>query len=90
MRERFISQGSEDQEIFINLSRSATIALNLMALIERILSSGQSGAGTAKHITGNAACSTVRSGATIMVMDLRAIEGSAVTPGCFNLAGAAQ
>jgi hypothetical protein len=37
-----------------------------------------------------AACSTVRSGATMMGMDLRAIEGSAVIPGRFNLAEAAQ
>ena len=34
MRARFISQDREDQEIFTNLGRSATIALNLMALIE--------------------------------------------------------
>ena len=43
----------------------------------------------AKHSTGKAACSTVRSGATMKGMDLRAIEGSAVIPGCLNLAGAA-
>jgi hypothetical protein len=61
-----------------------------MTLIGKILSGGLSGADTAKHITGEAACSTMRSGATMTGMDLRAIEGSAVIPGCFNLAGAAQ
>lgn len=61
-----------------------------MALIETILSGGQSGADTAKYITGNAACFRVRSSATMMGMDLGAIEASAVIPGCFNLAGAAQ
>jgi len=69
--------------------RNATIGLNMMAFIEYILSGGQSGADTAKHITRKSACSTVRSGATMMGMDLKAIEGCAVIPGCFNLAGAA-
>jgi hypothetical protein len=48
-----------------------------MALIETILRSGQSGADTAKYITGKAACSRVRSRATMMGMDLGAIEASA-------------
>jgi hypothetical protein len=43
----------------------------------------------AKHSTGKAACFTVRSGATMKGMDLRAIEGFAVIPGYFSMAGAA-
>jgi hypothetical protein len=35
------------------------------------------------------ACSTVKSDATMMGMDSRTIEGSAVIPGCLSLAGAA-
>ena len=45
---------------------------------------------TSKPISGKAACSTVRWGATITDMDLRSIDRSSVIPGRSNLAGAAQ
>ena len=43
----------------------------------------------AKHSTGKAACATVKSDATMMGMYLRTIEGFAVIPGYFSMAGAA-